>query len=157
RCAGHCSWFRQNTRIQEQHRMLLPCPANHPLSPFSPPFHLDLRNSARHAMIRAEMVDMGPEWRSKVKVPLLLRGVFCLLIGALLTVAPFFYYRYAYTFAKRLRVVDAGLIYRSGCMTSPGFREALARYHIRTVLNVNDEAPDPDLAEGYFTANSIRE
>jgi len=108
-------------------------------------------------MIRAEMVDMGPEWRSKVKVPLVLRWLFCVLIGALLTVAPFFYYRYAYTFAKRLRVVDAGLVYRSGCMTAPGFREALTRYHIRTVLNVNDEAPDPDLAEGYFTANSIRE
>jgi hypothetical protein len=100
---------------------------------------------------------MGPEWRSKVKVPLLLRGLFCLLIGALVTAAPFIYYRYGYTYAKRLRVVDSGLVYRSGCMTAPGFREALTTLKIRTVLNLQDEAPDPDLAEGYFTAESIPE
>lgn len=108
-------------------------------------------------MIPADLVGMGPEWRSKVKVPLLLRGFFCLLLGALLLVAPFLYYRYGYTYAKRLRVVDSGLVYRSGCMTAPGFREALTRLKIRTVLNLQDEAPDPALAEGYFTADSILE
>jgi protein tyrosine/serine phosphatase len=100
---------------------------------------------------------MGPEWRSKVKVPWLLRGVFCLLLWALLFVAPFLYYRYGYTYAKRLRIVDSGLVYRSGCMTAPGFREALTTLKIRTVLNLQDEAPDPALAEGYFTSDSILE
>lgn len=92
-----------------------------------------------------------------VKVPFVLRALFCLLIGALLTAAPFVYYRYAYTHGKRLRVVDSGLVYRSGCMTAPGFREALSQYHIKTVLNLQDEAPDPMLAEGYFSHESIRE
>ena len=108
-------------------------------------------------MIRADLVGMGPEWRSKVKVPFLLRAIFCLLIGLLVTAAPFLYYRYGYTYAKRLRVVDAGLVYRSGCMTAPGFRAALATYQIRTVLNLQDEAPDPNLAAGYFTSHAIRE
>jgi hypothetical protein len=100
---------------------------------------------------------MGPEWRSKVKVPIWLRGIFCLLLGGLFTAAPFIYYRYTYTHGKRLRVVEPGLFYRSGCMTAPGFREAIQRYGIRTILNVNDEEPDTPLAEGYFSKESILE
>jgi len=100
---------------------------------------------------------MGPVWRSKVKVPIWLRGIFCLLFGGLITAAPYLYYRYTYTHGKRLRVVDEGLFYRSGCMTAPGFREAITRYGIRMVLNVNDEEPDTHLAEGYFSKDSIRE
>ena len=92
-----------------------------------------------------------------MKVPRWLRWIFGLLIGALVTVAPYLYYRYEYTFAKRLRVVDPGRVYRCGWMTAPGFRAAISRYGIRFVLNVNDEVPDPDLAEGYFTSESIKE
>lgn len=92
-----------------------------------------------------------------MKVPSWLRWVFCLFIGVLVTVGPYLYYRYRYTYGKRLRVVDPGLVYRSGWMTAPGFREAISRYGIRMVLNVNDEVPDPDLTLGYFTKDSIKE
>ncbi len=33
---------------------------------------------------------------------------------------------------------------------TPGFREAFARYGIRTVVNLQDEDPDPQLAAGFY-------
>jgi tyrosine-protein phosphatase SIW14 len=80
-----------------------------------------------------------------------------LFIASLLTVAPFFYYRYSYTYGKRLREVAAGKFYRSGCMTVPGFREAIKRYGIRTIINLMDEWPDPDLSCGYFGGGRLKE
>jgi protein tyrosine/serine phosphatase len=76
---------------------------------------------------------------------------------ALLVVVPFVFYRYDYTYAKRLRVVDPGRLYRSGQMTAPGFEEAVARYHFRTIINLQDDYPDPDIALGYFTGRTIKE
>jgi protein tyrosine phosphatase (PTP) superfamily phosphohydrolase (DUF442 family) len=74
---------------------------------------------------------------------------FWLLIGLLATtfvVAPFSYYRWHYERNRRLRVVTPGLVYRSGQMTQAGFAEAFERYRIRTVINFQNEAPDPQLA-----------
>jgi hypothetical protein len=72
-------------------------------------------------------------------------------------VAPFIYYRYVYTYSKRLREVVPGLVYRSGQMTVPGFRDAITRLGIRTVLNLQDDNIDPELAKGYFTGTTLRE
>src|SRR5262249_15535380 len=72
-------------------------------------------------------------------------------------VIPFVYYRYSYTYGKRLRVVTEGRVYRSGCMTAPGFRDAVARLGIRTIINLMDEAPDPDIAKSYFGQSDILE
>jgi protein tyrosine/serine phosphatase len=80
-----------------------------------------------------------------------------LLLAAFIVTAPFLYYRHQYTHSKRLRVVDAGKVYRSGAMTEPGFREAFERLGIRTFINLQDEAPDPEVARGYFTGATIRE
>jgi hypothetical protein len=81
----------------------------------------------------------------------------CLFLAVLLTVPAFLYYRYTYTYRKRLRVVDPGLVYRSGSMTAPGFREAIKQLGIRTVLNLQDDVPDPNLANGYFGGGIIKE
>jgi hypothetical protein len=78
-------------------------------------------------------------------------------ITALLTVLPFLVYRYEYTFGKRLREVVPGRIYRSGQMTAPGFAQAVERFHFRTIINLQDEYPDPDIAAGYFTGRTIKE
>jgi tyrosine-protein phosphatase SIW14 len=80
-----------------------------------------------------------------------------LFIAGLLTVAPFFYYRYCYTHSKRLREVAAGKFYRSGCMTVPGFKAAIECYGIRTIINLMDEWPDPDLYRGYFGGGRQKE
>jgi protein tyrosine phosphatase (PTP) superfamily phosphohydrolase (DUF442 family) len=81
------------------------------------------------------------------------------LIGLVLLILifPVIYYRASYAHAKRLRVVTPGRVYRSGQMTAEGFREAIRRYGIRAVVNLQDEYPDPRLTQGYLNRSTIRE
>jgi hypothetical protein len=80
-----------------------------------------------------------------------------LALFASMTGVPYFYYRYTYTYGKRLRPVDEGKVYRCGCLTAAGFTEAIRTRHIRTVINLMEEDPDPDLAAGYFDSTKVRE
>src|SRR5262249_53933597 len=80
---------------------------------------------------------------------------FLLLIAV--TASPAIFYRWTYTHEKRLREVTPGRFYRSGEMTAPGFREAIADLRIRTIINLQDEYPDPDLPEGYFYGGTVKE
>jgi tyrosine-protein phosphatase SIW14 len=80
-----------------------------------------------------------------------------LAIGALVAGVPFVYYRYCYTYGKRLRPVAEGKLYRSGCMTADGLAHTIEKYHIRTVLNLMEEFPDPILSAGYFDTREVRE
>jgi protein-tyrosine phosphatase len=79
-------------------------------------------------------------------------GLALLLVGA-----PYVYYRQSYEHARRLRPVTEGRLYRSGCMTADGFREAVAKYQIRTVLNLMEESPDPTLRTSYFDRTAVSE
>ncbi|MCI0459919.1 MAG: tyrosine-protein phosphatase [Gemmataceae bacterium] len=83
------------------------------------------------------------------------------LLGAALAVflvaIPVIYYRARYAHSKRLRVVTPGVLYRSGCLTANGFKEAIRRYQIRTVINLQDEFPDPELARRYLSGEVIHE
>jgi hypothetical protein len=72
-------------------------------------------------------------------------------------VAPFVFFRMTYTHGKRLREVVRGRVYRSGQMDEAGFAEAVARFGLRTVVNVQDEVPDPDIARGYWTRKTVKE
>jgi tyrosine-protein phosphatase SIW14 len=92
-----------------------------------------------------------------VVVPLYLRWIFGLGIAALVTVVPVVHYRWVYTHAKRLREVDPGKLYRSGSMTADGFAEAVDRYHLRTIVNLQDEWPDPELFQSYFGGQKVHE
>jgi len=87
----------------------------------------------------------------------ILRWTMGLGIAILLTAFPFVYYRYEYTRGKRLREVVPERVYRSGQMTAPGFIEAVANQKIKTIINLQDEYPDPDIAEGYFTSRTVKE
>jgi len=78
------------------------------------------------------------------------------LVG-ILGVAPVVYFRYVYDTHKRLRVVHPGRVYRSGQMTADGFADAVQRLHIRTIINVQDDAPDPDIDLGFWSSHTIRE
>jgi protein tyrosine phosphatase (PTP) superfamily phosphohydrolase (DUF442 family) len=69
------------------------------------------------------------------------------LLGLLIGIS-FGYYRWRYDHGKRLRVVTPGKVYRSGQLTADGFEEALRRYGIRTVLNLQEESPDPEFPDG---------
>ncbi len=86
-----------------------------------------------------------------------LRWALGLGIAAMLTIGPFVYYRVQYTTHKRLRVVTPGVLYRSGQMTDEGFADAVARYHIRTIVNVQDDFPDPDISRTYFDRRTVKE
>lgn len=83
------------------------------------------------------------------------------LIGGILVVIvviPFFAYRDEYTYNKRLRVLDpqAG-VYRSGQMTAPGIRDTVRNLGIRTIVNLQDDFPDPEIDAGYWTKSTIKE
>jgi protein-tyrosine phosphatase len=86
-----------------------------------------------------------------------LRWLLGTLLIALLTAVPFYYYRAQYTYDKRLREVVPGVLYRSGQMTEEGFADAVARYHIRTFINAQDEYPDPDIWHSYLNRRTIKE
>ncbi len=78
-------------------------------------------------------------------------------LAAMLVYAPYLYYRYAWEHAKRLRPVEEGKLYRSGCMTADGFRDAIQKLGIKTVISFWDEDPDPTLYANRFSSSSIKE
>jgi len=80
--------------------------------------------------------------------------------GAVAVVAlgpPVALYRAQYIHAKRFREVEPGKLYRSGQMTADGFRETIEHYHIKTVVNLQHEEPDPLLANHWLGKGKIRE
>lgn len=87
----------------------------------------------------------------------LLRTVGIVVIVSLIAVLPVLHYRAHYAHRKRLRVVTPGLVYRSGQMTANGFKEAVERFGIRTIINLQDEYPNPDLPQSYFNRKTIAE
>jgi hypothetical protein len=82
-----------------------------------------------------------------------LAGVLAIIVG----VGPVVYFRMVYDHAKRLREVDPGRLYRSGQMTAEGFADAVHRFSIRTVINVQDEFPDPDLDASFWSSRKVKE
>jgi len=85
------------------------------------------------------------------------RWILGIAIAVLVVGAPLTYYRYTLTTGKRLRVVEEGRFYRSGQMTVVGFTDALTRLKIRTVINVQNEFPDPDLRRGFLDWRTTKE
>jgi protein tyrosine phosphatase (PTP) superfamily phosphohydrolase (DUF442 family) len=79
----------------------------------------------------------------------------CLL--ALIIVIPIIHYRATYATYRRLRVVTPGKLYRSGQLTIQGFRDAIDRYGIKTILNVQDDFPDPLVQSGYRSTVYVHE
>jgi protein tyrosine/serine phosphatase len=79
------------------------------------------------------------------------------LIVLMIGVAPFVYYRAHYAHSKRLRTVLEGKVYRSGQLTVEGFRDAISNLGIRTVVNLQEDYPNPDLARSYLDRGTIKE
>ena len=90
-------------------------------------------------------------------VPVLVRRLLVVVIAGLVLVVPVVYYRSVYTYAKRLREITPGVFYRSGQNTAAGFIDAVERYGIRTIINLQDEYPDPELPWHYFGGGHIAE
>ncbi|HLJ95283.1 MAG TPA: tyrosine-protein phosphatase [Gemmataceae bacterium] len=90
-------------------------------------------------------------------MPTAVRWILGLVVAALVVAVPIVHFRWIYTHGKRLREVTPGKFYRSGEMTLAGFREAHARYHFRTIVNLQDEYPDPDLSVCYLGGGTVKE
>jgi protein tyrosine phosphatase (PTP) superfamily phosphohydrolase (DUF442 family) len=75
----------------------------------------------------------------------------------LVAVAPIVFYRNVYVENRRLREVSPGRFYRSGPMTQGGFADAVRLYGIRTIINLRDEAPDPDIGKSFWCSDTIKE
>jgi hypothetical protein len=86
-----------------------------------------------------------------------LRWVLAVFVAVLIIGPPLVAYRLQYIHAKRFREVIPGRIYRSGQMTAAGFRYAVESYGIKTVINLQHEAPDPLLPDHWLGKGKIRE
>lgn len=79
------------------------------------------------------------------------------ILTALVLAPALIHYRQRYDYAKRLRVVTPGKVYRSGQLSEAGFREAVAQLGLRTVVNLQDEAPEPVFNTGRRESDVCRE
>lgn len=82
-------------------------------------------------------------------------GATALMVGLLAW--SYFYFRSSYAHSKRLRVVEEGRVYRSGQLTAEGFTDAVQRFGIRTIINLQDDNLDPQLQHSYLDRRTIRE
>jgi tyrosine-protein phosphatase SIW14 len=89
--------------------------------------------------------------------PVLLRWAFGLTLAIFIVAVPVVYYRAVYNHDRRLREVQAGVLYRSGCLTVEGFKVAVARLGIKTIVNLQDEWPDPQVRNSYFDTRTTSE
>jgi tyrosine-protein phosphatase SIW14 len=78
-------------------------------------------------------------------------------VAAITLAIPVAYYRNSYTHAKRLRVVTPGRFYRSGQLTADGFREAVRRFDLKTVINLQEEDKDPYMPVAWLGRPSVLE
>lgn len=90
-------------------------------------------------------------------MPNAVRWVLGAVVVLLVLGPPVALYRFDYIQAKRFREVTPGRFYRSGQMTATGFKDAVARYRIKTVVNLQHEAPDPLLPDHWLGRGKIRE
>src|SRR5262245_66043964 len=80
-----------------------------------------------------------------------------LVVATLILAPPIVRYRALYSHHKRLREVTAGRFYRSGQLTAEGLRDAVKELNIRTVINVQDEYPDPKMWRSFWDRTMVRE
>jgi protein tyrosine phosphatase (PTP) superfamily phosphohydrolase (DUF442 family) len=82
-------------------------------------------------------------------------GVAAIFLG--LALGSYVYFRSVYTHSKRLREIVPGRVYRSGQLTADGFANAVDRFGLRTIVNVQDDFPDPDIFVSFWSSNTIKE
>src|SRR5262249_18289025 len=86
-----------------------------------------------------------------------MRGIFGTAIALVVVVAPLMYQRYRLTTHKRLRTVTRERLYRGGQMTAAGLADTIRKLGIRTVINVQNEFPDPELRRSFLNGDTVNE
>jgi tyrosine-protein phosphatase SIW14 len=90
-------------------------------------------------------------------MPVWARWALSAAIITLIVGPPVALFRAKYATAKRFREVTPGRFYRSGQMTASGFRDAIDRHGIKTVVNLQHENPDPLMPERWLGKPRVRE
>jgi protein tyrosine/serine phosphatase len=89
----------------------------------------------------------------------ILRIFFALIITGILLAGPYGYAMYRRNTCRNFRVVEDGVLYRSGQMSLAGLKRAVFEYGIKTVVTLryaeNPENPPPDLAEEEFCKREL--
>jgi hypothetical protein len=78
-------------------------------------------------------------------------------IACVIAVLPVVWFRAVYAHDKRLRVIEPGRVYRSGQLTAAGFDEAVRRFGLRTIINLQDDYPDPDIYRSFLNRDTVKE
>ncbi|HEX3146702.1 MAG TPA: dual specificity protein phosphatase family protein, partial [Gemmataceae bacterium] len=86
-----------------------------------------------------------------------MRWILATCLALAIVGVPALRYRMIYSTEKRFREVTPGKFYRCGQLSANAFRKELREHHIKLVINLQDEYPDPLLAEGYWDAPHIPE
>ncbi|MEY4612854.1 MAG: hypothetical protein RL179_827, partial [Planctomycetota bacterium] len=82
------------------------------------------------------------------------------IIGAMLcavVVFPVLHHRNVWNHGRRLRVVEPGKMYRSGQLTVAGFKDAVEHYKLKSIVNLQDDYPDPDVYKTFWDRSTITE
>lgn len=90
-------------------------------------------------------------------MPAWVRWVLSAAVVVVVVGPPVALFRAEYATAKRFREVVPGKFYRSGQMTASGFRDAIRRHGIKTVINLQHENPDPLMPERWLGRPAVRE
>jgi tyrosine-protein phosphatase SIW14 len=80
-------------------------------------------------------------------------GLVLFIIG----VVPVVFYRMVYNHSRRLREVVPGQVYRSGQLTAEGFTDTVQQLGLRTIINLQDDFPDPDIRASFWNSRTIKE
>src|SRR5262245_59442490 len=78
-------------------------------------------------------------------------------LATFVVAVPSVHYRADYAHHKRLRTVAPRVLYRSGQLTAEGFRDAVGRFGLRTVVNVQNDFPDPAIARTFWDRRTVPE
>jgi len=100
-------------------------------------------------MPRADIEDAGMKpW---------INGLLGLAVAAIIIAPPAIRFRVLYDHHKRLREVASGKFYRAGQLTAEGMQDAVRELGIRTVINVQDEVPDPQMEKTFWDRSTVSE
>lgn len=80
-----------------------------------------------------------------------------ILVVVIIGFSPVVFYRCVYNHSKRLHEVVPGQVYRSGQLTVTGFQDAVRELGIRTIINLQNDFPDPDLSWSFWDRRTLKE
>jgi tyrosine-protein phosphatase SIW14 len=86
-----------------------------------------------------------------------LRWALAVGVALVVVAAHIYLYRCVYAYNKRLREIDPGRVYRSGQLSADGFADAVDRFRFRTIVNLQDDYPDPDVDLHFWGGGTIKE